>query len=155
MELLDKHLERFTKFIQKAEKEEECWLWSGAKDWDGYGIFQLNRRGRRAHRLSYELYVGDIPEGLMIRHTCDNPSCVNPKHLIPGTNQQNCDDAVTRGRSNKGTRNGRALINENYVRTIRSLRLLGASAKESAAILGITQGVVESIVAGRNWGWVK
>lgn len=70
-----------------------CWLWTAGLDKDGYGTFSIrleNRdRSRRAHRISYELYVGPIPDGLVIDHLCCIRNCVNPKHLEPVTVQEN------------------------------------------------------------------
>lgn len=78
-----------------------CWEWHGTKNEHGYGLVNLHRAGlhqARAHRLMYERFVGPIPDGLMIRHKCDNPPCVNPDHLVPGTQQDNMNDMVARGR---------------------------------------------------------
>ena len=66
-----------------------CWLWKGLVDRDGYGVFGLNRRSFRAHRVAYELLVGPIPDGLMIDHLCRVTSCINPDHLEPVTNKEN------------------------------------------------------------------
>ena len=76
-----------------------CWKWHGAYLSNGYG--QLHFRGRcvKAHRVSYELHVGPIPTGLGVRHTCDNPFCVNPAHLLLGTQKQNTADMYDRGRA--------------------------------------------------------
>lgn len=76
----------------------DCWEWNGHCDKDGYG--QANSRlgtNSRAHRLSYEIFKGST-KGLVIRHTCDNPPCCNPDHLIEGTHRNNLNDAVERGR---------------------------------------------------------
>lgn len=75
-----------------------CWRWLGSRH-TGYG--KLKVRGRRyfAHRLSYELHYGAIPDGMLIRHTCDNPICVNPDHLVPGSNLDNARDKRDRRRS--------------------------------------------------------
>lgn len=78
-----------------------CWEWRGTRSEAGYGRLTARRRGHRdlsAHRLSYELFNGPIPDGLLIRHTCDNPPCVNPDHLETGTHQDNMNDMVERGR---------------------------------------------------------
>lgn len=79
-----------------------CWEWGGKRNDSGYGIVNALRhglQGARAHRVMYELHVGPVPEGEEIRHKCDNPPCVNPDHLEPGTHLMNMDDMTTRGRS--------------------------------------------------------
>lgn len=84
-----------------VRRESGCWGWSGAKC-RGYGILST-RRGSppaKAHRVSYELFKGPIPDGMLVRHTCDNPECTNPDHLLLGTDADNARDRVARGRSN-------------------------------------------------------
>lgn len=79
-----------------------CWLWRGALNDSGYGILAAHRLGlryARVHRLMWEMHDGPIPDGLMIRHRCDTPACVNPDHLEPGTQEDNMGDMVERGRS--------------------------------------------------------
>lgn len=94
---------RLDRFNEKYEINEStgCWLWHGSKDKDGYGKININYKNYRAHRLSYELFKDIIPEGLFVCHTCDTPNCVNPEHLFLGTNQDNMDDMVAKGRSPK------------------------------------------------------
>lgn len=86
--------------------EHGCWEWRGSLNRaGGYGILTLTRQGIRSagvHRLMYERYVAPIPEGLLVRHKCDNPPCCNPDHLETGTHQDNMDDMARRGR--RGTR---------------------------------------------------
>ncbi|AGU92454.1 HNH endonuclease [Mycobacterium phage Quink] len=78
------------RFWEKVEKSEDCWLWRGAINRDGYGHFHLNGRGVYAHRLAYELLIGPIPVGLELDHAVACPkSCVNPGHLRPATRKQN------------------------------------------------------------------
>jgi hypothetical protein len=86
-----------------VNKETGCWEWTAAREVRGYGMLARGWKQRpyKAHRLSYELFVGAIPEGLVIRHKCDNPCCINPKHLEPGTQKDNSKDASTRGRLNQ------------------------------------------------------
>jgi HNH endonuclease len=79
------------RFLAKTRSSSGCWLWTGAKDKDGYGKFSLDGISQRAHRVAYEHWKGDIPANHVIRHTCRN-LCVNPKHLLSGTQQQNMDD---------------------------------------------------------------
>ena len=86
----------------------ECWEWTGARLPSGYGFITRNLKidGRRkgvtiyAHRMSYEIHNGEIPEGLQALHSCDNPSCPNPDHLFIGTQQDNVDDMMSKGRHN-------------------------------------------------------
>ena len=91
-----------TRFFSKIEtRHNGCWEWIGSKDKGGYGHFKYptgNDKPIGAHVASYRYFYGVVPEGMEIRHTCDNPSCVNPIHLIPGTHQDNMNDMVKRGR---------------------------------------------------------
>ncbi len=70
-----------------------CWIWTAATDKDGYGVIDE----WRTHRLSYWMAFGIIPEGHLICHHCDNPGCIRPTHLFPGTQKQNIQDAVAKG----------------------------------------------------------
>lgn len=98
-------LERFMALISHSG---ECWVWQGARSPKGYGRFATKVangwRLRRAHRVSYEHFVGPINE-LLVCHHCDNPSCVNPGHLFLGTAKDNAQDASRKGRVHKGGAN--------------------------------------------------
>lgn len=85
----------------------ECWEWLGNKSAKGYGLISKDNRMRRAHRLSYEQHFGAIPDGKMVAHICDNPSCVNPFHLAPATAKENTDDMVHKGRAKFNNRLGK------------------------------------------------
>ncbi len=77
------------RFWDRVEKTERCWLWRGATNGQGYGVIGVDGHQRYAHRLSYELFVGPIPDGLELDHLCRTPACVNPAHLEPVTHQEN------------------------------------------------------------------
>lgn len=99
------------RFWSKARKTDGCWVWLAGKDKDGYGNFSVGQRATarpvRAHRVAWELTHGSIPDGLFVLHECDNPPCVRPDHLFLGTNQNNMDDMVAKGRGSIGIRNGK------------------------------------------------
>ena len=88
-----------TRLLSRVEKTDSCWLWRGALNSRGYGSMGFMKRGWLAHRLSYTVFKGDIPDGLFVCHSCDNPPCVNPDHLWVGTASDNQRDAVSKGRA--------------------------------------------------------
>ena len=83
-----------------------CMEFDGYRDKDGYGIVRISNKSQRAHRVSYALSIGPIPEGLLVLHRCDNPPCVNPDHLFVGTDNDNAQDKVTKGRGIIVEKNG-------------------------------------------------
>lgn len=100
---------RFWKFVNKNGpiKREDlgaCWEWTGARMADGYGLFRFEGKLEGAHRISYILKHGPIPDGKMLLHACDNPPCVNPDHTSPGTNADNLGDMAQKGRARGGRR---------------------------------------------------
>ena len=86
-----------TKYL--INEHTDCWEWTAATNNIGYGMFRFdNYKMRTAHRVSYELHKGPIPQGKVVCHTCDNPKCVNPDHLWVGTLKDNAQDMVNKGR---------------------------------------------------------
>lgn len=87
------------RFFEKVAKTSDCWAWLAGKDKDGYGKIKINGKTLQAHRVSWVIHNGCIPEGLSVLHVCDNPSCVNPKHLFTGTTLDNMRDRDAKGRN--------------------------------------------------------
>ncbi len=82
-----------------ADPNNGCWEWLAGKVHDGYGRFKVGRKTLRAHRVTYQLFNGSISEGKQLDHKCHNPGCVNPNHLEPATNRQNCSNRKHKGSS--------------------------------------------------------
>jgi hypothetical protein len=82
----------------RADTRDGCWNWTAYKDKDGYGIITLHGKSYRAPRFAYMLENGEVDDSLQVLHTCDNPSCVNPRHLRLGTNADNVRDRESKGR---------------------------------------------------------
>lgn len=97
--------------------ESGCWEWQAGRNEHGYGLFATRRSGRsRAHRVAYERFVGPIPEGLHVLHTCDNPPCVNPAHLFLGTVKDNSKDMMRKGR-NRNQNTGKTVCKHGHALT--------------------------------------
>ena len=128
---------------------------------DGYGVFSSKWTGERintlAHRKSWELYRGPIPDGLFVCHKCDNRMCVNPDHLFLGTNQDNMDDMYRKGRGHKakGEDTGRAKLTDENVRQIRAMLDSGIGSRKIAPMYGVTWGLIQHIKKGRTWRHVN
>jgi len=144
---------RFWGKVRRAGPEE-CWLWTAATNKDGYGIIVVAGRCLLATRVAHELTKGPIPAGLMICHTCDNPQCVNPKHIYAGTAKDNAKDCMDRGRkaSVAGERNPRARLTSDDVDRMRMLRQQDRlSVEELAGMFKVTAGHVSRILRGTKW----
>ena len=88
------------RFWEKVRKTRGCWYWTASTDPLGYGFFHVSGRKKvRAHRVAWELTNGPIPQGMLVCHTCDHPSCVRPDHLFLGTNDDNLKDMARKGRA--------------------------------------------------------
>lgn len=129
------------RFWEKVKRgsADECWEWQAGCFADGYGAFSIDRRPHRAHRVSYEMMVEPIPDGMHILHDCDNPKCVNPAHLSLGTHADNMADMNAKGRHVGSTKLSDAQIAEVREATD-TLRVLAARYGVSVGLVALIRG---------------
>jgi hypothetical protein len=151
------------RFLSKIEKKENgCWIWKGAINRKGYGIFRVCNKNMLAHRASYWLFKKDIEPGKFICHICDVRSCVNPDHLFSGTQKENMEDAKNKGRIATGDRlNHHSLIGElsnwsriteKQVRDVINMYLGGEKSLVAISkVTGVKRTNVWQIIRKKNW----
>jgi hypothetical protein len=148
-------------FWNKVDKTDGCWLWTGATNGRAsggvnYGLFKIpkTRKNITAHRMSYQLAYGEIPEGMFVCHRCDNPLCVNPEHLFLGTPADNVADMDAKGRRKCNPRkredNGRAKLDNRAVELMRRLYPV-FSGGQLAKIFGIGKTQTYRILNHEQW----
>jgi hypothetical protein len=180
-----------SRFLSKVDRhgplhpvlQTHCWVWTGSVRGQGYGQFWYKGLSRKASRVSYEIFVGEIPIGRMVLHRCDNRMCVNPDHLYLGDHADNMRDRNSRGRQasgirngaytkpervprgarngavlhpgiHRGERNGRSVLTEDAVREIRFRYEKGESKVDLARCYAVTRHAIHLIVIRQNWGYV-
>jgi hypothetical protein len=156
-------LERFLLYISNSNHPNGCWIWEGIFSHNGYGRFRLTG-GKRipASRFSYELFRGEIPEKLLVLHTCDNPPCVNPEHLWVGTIKENMQDMAKKGRSyfqthadkilrRKGINHPRSKLTDKIVIEMRQLSKSGMTNRALGIKFNISEYTVSGIILGKEW----
>lgn len=155
-----------TNFVKRVliDEPEKCWLWLGPvkekKRGKDYGFFTVGRYGKPgsvreyAHRMSYRFFKGEIPLGLHILHSCDNPRCVNPDHLSLGTHKENITDAKNKGRMVRGAMHYHAKLTEETVQEIRKLAAAGVDFDELARGYGVKTPNICNAVYGKTWAHV-
>ena len=149
------------RFWMKVEKSDGCWLWKGVFDGVGYGQLGFNYKHVEAHRLSWEIHHGQIPEGAWVLHKCDVRACVRPDHLFLGTHQDNVDDAVSKGRHLSGEQCHFSKATWALVEEARRLYAIDRTPVKRgrgkyrqidiARILRLPHPCVKAIVMGRTW----
>lgn len=148
------------RFWEKVDKRgpDDCWLWTKATNDAGYGVLrpagQRTGPAIRAHRYSAELAGMDIV-GRQVLHSCDNPPCVNPAHLRPGTNAENSEDAVGRGRIPLGSQRPNSRLTEQEVADIKTMLANGTMHKDIAAQYGVNRATITMINTGKSWRHVQ
>jgi hypothetical protein len=126
-----------TRFLSHVNKTDTCWLWTSSTFRNGYGQFKLDGKNRRANRVAYELWVGEIPDGLVVRHKCLHKGCVNPEHLETGTDAENIADKQRDGTQNRGQNHGRAKLTDEQVAEVRRRRANGETGRSLAHEFGV------------------
>jgi len=145
---------RFWKYVAIGPFND-CWLWTGHFSSNGYGRIGRERSGTMmyAHRASWELHHGPVPDELCVCHTCDNRRCVNPYHLFLGTYADNLADMRAKGRGGIGAAVGGKLT-EAEVIEIRALRSQGIPQRELAKRFGVTQATIHRIEHRKVWKYI-
>lgn len=139
----------------KLVDENGCWIWQRAVFYTGYPQIKIARKTSYAHRASYEVFKGQIPRGLNVCHKCDIRLCINPEHLFLGTDLDNERDKKSKMRHVYGTKNGRAILNENKVVFIRRLYKTGNfMIKELAIIYNLSPSGMAKVVNCRTWKYL-
>lgn len=142
--------QRFNHYADKAGGPDACWLWTARVSRYGQMTLPKKRSTALAHRVSYQLFRGPIPDGLFVLHECDVPACVNPAHLFLGTHDDNMADKVAKGRQLRlnGERNGGSKLTE---ATVRAIRMADGSQTVIASKYGITRASVSLIKRRLLW----
>lgn len=168
MGALQKVSNRHVPFAERFERSyipepnSGCWLWHGRpRGSNAYGGISRHGRTVTAHRASWELFKGYVPDGMFVLHRCDNSACVNPDHLFLGSEQDNSDDKVSKGRQSRGTAHSaakrnpaRGASNGNSKLTasdIRAIKLTKLPQREIAKMYGVTQALISKIKRGEIW----
>lgn len=140
---------RFWSKVSVTSKDNDCWEWNASKEEKGYGRFRLPgaRKTWAAHRVAYTIYHGKFPpEGMLVRHSCDNPSCVNPLHLDVGTASDNMQDMVARGRySRRPRRRMGPKLTDSDITLIRRKIEAGERDPQIAAYFGVSDAIIGRI----------
>lgn len=142
------------KFYSRIEFRDnsDCWWWTGPKTPSGYGCFAPKHKVMYStHRLAWEINKGPIPTGMHICHICDNPPCVNPDHLFIGTNQDNVNDRVAKGRQQRGQSHGQSILTEDHITQIRALVHYGVKQTTLARMFGVKRSTVNEAVLYHTW----
>ena len=142
------------RFLGKIKVSCECWEWLASKDKDNYGFFKCFGKQRKAHRISFWIFISkfDLDDSdIMICHHCDNPKCVRPDHLFLGNHLLNVEDQKSKGRTLKGRKNGQAKLYPNQVLEIRKRYSDGESQQSIGNVYNVSQVQISRIILNRNW----
>lgn len=147
---------RFWKYIEKRTPDE-CWPWTGSLDRHGYGQFNCgNGRHSISTRFMYEIYFGEIPDGLCVLHRCDYRACCNPFHFFLGTRADNLRDMDNKGRrvSARGLRNNNTKMTESSVLHARALHAEGQLCSALCKQFGVSYSTMSQILHRETWSYI-
>lgn len=136
------------KFLSKVVKSNGCWFWTGAVSTHGYGNVWFNGAWTSAHRLSWELRNGAVPDGLFVLHRCDVRNCVRPSHLFLGTQRDNLDDMTVKGRRIHGDTHPNSKLTSEDVIRLREMRTRGVRLKDIAKVFGVSRQTAGDVARG-------
>lgn len=156
------------RFWEKVHKTADCWVWMASRHPTGYGQFRFEGRNTRASRVAWILTNGPIPHGLLVCHHCDNPSCVNPSHLFIGTNLDNSNDKIRKGRARwwakgdprnprtvtppVGSLNPNAKLSHALAAEIRAKYAVpGVTQQQLWIEYGISRAALQRVLHGKTW----
>lgn len=159
IELTDRDVLRFWSHVDRSAGDNECWPWIGCRNSRNYGQFRLPHRTVTAHRVALTISAGFSP-GKLSMHSCDNPPCCNPAHLLWGTKSENALDMTAKGRRFKPQANGElhpaAKLTESDVLRCRSAYAAGGTSYERLAkAYGVGEHTMRCAIKGRTWKHLK
>lgn len=152
--LRPKQIQRFWSRVDKSAGDDSCWLWIYYRDRNGYGMANFNRVNYISHRLAWQLTYGDIPDGLLVCHRCDNPPCCNPKHLFLGTQKDNMQDMSKKGRNadKRGEKSPVAKLTQKQVDEIRERFATGGVTKaQLSREYSVGQTTIHYVITFKRW----
>lgn len=155
----ERTISRFQKKIDEPGDDISCHEWIGSRNANNYGLVRVDGKQRLAHRIAWEIANGPIPDGLVVRHNCDNPPCVKTEpdakwpngHLVLGTKGDNNRDRAERKGYTRGAQHWAAKVSESDVMRMRDLRAGGMTYRQVAARMGLSYTATHSILTGQTW----
>lgn len=142
------------KLLNNIILNKDCWEWKGTKNKKGYGQVKYNGGRFYVHRLSYLIFIGDFYENKCVCHSCDNPSCINPKHLWLGTPKENTQDMIKKGRRFDNSKDNHPLskLTIKDVISIKKEYSIGdKTQKEIAKDFGVVHQTISAILNNKRW----
>lgn len=153
-------VKHFWEYVTPTENPNSCWLWAGYRNRSGYGQVSAHCKHMLAHRVSWEIHHGPVPDGLFVLHHCDVPSCVNPDHLWLGTHTDNMRDMSKKQRHGstthpecrlRGSDHPVSKLTNKDVRQIRALASTPITISELSRRYGVTRAVIRGIIRREGW----